>query len=114
MVGEAISNTRQGDSSDSQTPQSGLKIGTTLFLVFDVLRIAIVLKFSTFHCNSDFIFALSLAASDILLRQRCAKILVGDPHQQIYAFRGARNALQEVESTHTFYLTQVSGNHSNF
>jgi len=46
------------------------------------------------------------AASDILLRQSCAKILVGDPHQQIYAFRGARNALQEVQSTHTFYLTQ--------
>ncbi|XP_020615014.1 F-box DNA helicase 1-like isoform X2 [Orbicella faveolata] len=46
------------------------------------------------------------AASDILLRQSCAKILVGDPHQQIYAFRGARNALQEVTSTHTFYLTQ--------
>ncbi|KAJ7370001.1 F-box DNA helicase 1 [Desmophyllum pertusum] len=40
------------------------------------------------------------------LRQSCAKILVGDPHQQIYAFRGARNALQEVTSTHTFYLTQ--------
>lgn len=48
-----------------------------------------------------------VAASDILLRQSCAKILVGDPHQQIYAFRGARNALQEVTSTHTFYLTQV-------
>ncbi|XP_022801523.1 F-box DNA helicase 1-like [Stylophora pistillata] len=46
------------------------------------------------------------AASDILLRQSCAKILVGDPHQQIYAFRGARNALQEVKGTHTFYLTQ--------
>jgi len=45
------------------------------------------------------------AASDILLRQSCAKILVGDPHQQIYAFRGARNALQEVQGTHTFYLT---------
>ncbi|CAH3113056.1 unnamed protein product [Pocillopora meandrina] len=46
------------------------------------------------------------AASDILLSQSCAKILVGDPHQQIYAFRGARNALQEVKGTHTFYLTQ--------
>ena len=49
-----------------------------------------------------------VAASDILLSQSCAKILVGDPHQQIYAFRGARNALQEVKGTHTFYLTQVS------
>ena len=48
-----------------------------------------------------------VAASDILLSQSCAKILVGDPHQQIYAFRGARNALQEVKGAHTFYLTQV-------
>lgn len=53
-------------------------------------------------------FCVIPAASDILLRQSCAKILVGDPHQQIYAFRGAKNALQEVTSTHTFYLTQVS------
>ena len=50
----------------------------------------------------------SVAVSDILLSQTCAKILVGDPHQQIYAFRGARNALQKVTSTRTFYLTQVS------
>ena len=49
-----------------------------------------------------------VAVCDILLSQSCAKILVGDPHQQIYAFRGARNALQEVKGTHTFYLTQVS------
>ena len=59
------------------------------------------------------IFFVPAAASDILLRQKCAKILVGDPHQQIYAFRGARNALQEVPSTHTFYLTQVSDEQFN-
>lgn len=52
---------------------------------------------------------LSVAASAFLLNQTCTKILVGDPHQQIYSFRGARNALQEVESSNTFYLTQVSG-----
>ncbi|KAK2555635.1 F-box DNA helicase 1 [Acropora cervicornis] len=46
------------------------------------------------------------AVADILLSQGCAKILVGDPHQQIYAFRGAKNALADVQSTHTFYLTQ--------
>ncbi|XP_073249885.1 F-box DNA helicase 1-like [Porites lutea] len=46
------------------------------------------------------------AASAFLLNQTCTKILVGDPHQQIYSFRGARNALQEVESSNTFYLTQ--------
>lgn len=31
---------------------------------------------------------------------------MGDPHQQIYAFRGAVNALSMVHSTHTYYLTQ--------
>ncbi|MGH0119319.1 UNVERIFIED_CONTAM: hypothetical protein FKN15_025790 [Acipenser sinensis] len=34
------------------------------------------------------------------------KILVGDPHQQIYTFRGAVNALYEVPHTHIYYLTQ--------
>ncbi|CAJ0938374.1 unnamed protein product, partial [Ranitomeya imitator] len=31
----------------------------------------------------------------IVLTQRCGKIFVGDPHQQIYTFRGAVNALFE-------------------
>lgn len=44
---------------------------------------------------------------DVLLLQRCAKILVGDPHQQIYTFRGAVNALNIVDHTHIYYLTQV-------
>ncbi|XP_030631099.1 F-box DNA helicase 1 [Chanos chanos] len=43
---------------------------------------------------------------DILLSQPCGKILVGDPHQQIYTFRGAVNALQAVPHTHIYYLTQ--------
>ncbi|XP_034382510.1 F-box DNA helicase 1 [Cyclopterus lumpus] len=43
---------------------------------------------------------------DVLLSQRCGKILVGDPHQQIYTFRGAVNALNTVDHTHIFYLTQ--------
>ncbi|XP_051911185.1 F-box DNA helicase 1 [Hippocampus zosterae] len=43
---------------------------------------------------------------DVLLMQRCGKMLVGDPHQQIYSFRGAVNALQTVEHTHIYYLTQ--------
>ncbi|XP_069621427.1 F-box DNA helicase 1 isoform X1 [Ranitomeya imitator] len=42
----------------------------------------------------------------IVLTQRCGKIFVGDPHQQIYTFRGAVNALFEVPHTHIFYLTQ--------
>lgn len=46
------------------------------------------------------------AMLDFLLSQPCPKILVGDPNQQIYAFRGATNALDGVISTHTYYLTQ--------
>lgn len=44
---------------------------------------------------------------DVLLSQHCGKILVGDPHQQIYTFRGAVNALNIVCHTHIYYLTQV-------
>ncbi|XP_042367235.1 F-box DNA helicase 1 isoform X2 [Plectropomus leopardus] len=46
------------------------------------------------------------AIMDVLLSQRCGKILVGDPHQQIYTFRGAVNALNIVDHTHIYYLTQ--------
>ncbi|XP_066561210.1 F-box DNA helicase 1 isoform X2 [Amia ocellicauda] len=46
------------------------------------------------------------AIMDIVLSQSCGKILVGDPHQQIYTFRGAINALHEVPHTHIYYLTQ--------
>lgn len=50
----------------------------------------------------------SAAIMDVLLSQPCGKILVGDPHQQIYTFRGAVNALQIVSHTHIYYLTQVN------
>ncbi|XP_017288054.1 F-box DNA helicase 1 [Kryptolebias marmoratus] len=46
------------------------------------------------------------AIMDVLLSQRCGKILVGDPHQQIYTFKGAVNALDIANHTHIFYLTQ--------
>ncbi|XP_063068175.1 F-box DNA helicase 1 isoform X2 [Engraulis encrasicolus] len=46
------------------------------------------------------------AIMDIMLNQPCGKILVGDPHQQIYSFRGAVNALYTVPHTHIYYLTQ--------
>ncbi len=36
----------------------------------------------------------------------CAKVIVGDPHQQIYGFRGARGAMK-LDVDRTFYLTQV-------
>lgn len=47
------------------------------------------------------------AIMDVLLSQRCGKILVGDPHQQIYTFKGAVNALNIADHTHIYYLTQV-------
>uniref|UniRef100_A0A8C6WVA5 F-box DNA helicase 1 n=1 Tax=Neogobius melanostomus TaxID=47308 RepID=A0A8C6WVA5_9GOBI len=46
------------------------------------------------------------AILDIMLSQNCGKILVGDPHQQIYTFKGAVNALDTVDHTHIYYLTQ--------
>lgn len=35
-----------------------------------------------------------------------AKVLVGDPHQAIYAFRGSVNAFKKITATHKLYLTQ--------
>ncbi|KAK2140036.1 hypothetical protein NP493_6031g00003 [Ridgeia piscesae] len=49
---------------------------------------------------------LTPAIADVLLNQPQPKILVGDPHQQIYSFRGAVNSMQLVNASHTFYLTQ--------
>ncbi|XP_040401634.1 F-box DNA helicase 1 isoform X1 [Cygnus olor] len=46
------------------------------------------------------------AIVDIVLSQTCGIILVGDPHQQIYSFRGAVNTLYTVPHTHIYYLTQ--------
>uniref|UniRef100_A0A452IQQ3 F-box DNA helicase 1 n=1 Tax=Gopherus agassizii TaxID=38772 RepID=A0A452IQQ3_9SAUR len=46
------------------------------------------------------------AIMDIVLSQSCGIIFVGDPHQQIYTFRGAVNALFAVPHTHIFYLTK--------
>lgn len=43
--------------------------------------------------------------SQIVLSQNCAKVLVGDRHQQLYSFRGARDALDQFHADATFYLT---------
>ncbi len=40
-----------------------------------------------------------------ILYQKCPKIFVGDPNQQIYAFRGAVNALEMITPTDTLFLT---------
>ena len=45
---------------------------------------------------------------DILSCQKTAKVFVGDPNQQIYSFRGAINALNQITATHTYSLTRVS------
>ncbi|MBF0398070.1 MAG: ATP-dependent helicase [Desulfobacterales bacterium] len=43
--------------------------------------------------------------ASFLLNQKCSKILVGDPYQQIYSWRGAINAMENVISSDTKYLT---------
>ena len=45
--------------------------------------------------------------ADIILSQSCPKILVGDPHQQIYAWRGAEDAMGRIEADDALYLTQT-------
>lgn len=42
---------------------------------------------------------------DIFLRAKGAKILVGDTHQAIYAFRGAEDAMQKVKADYSLYLS---------
>ena len=42
----------------------------------------------------------------IFMGQQVTRVIVGDPHQQIYLFRGAVNALDHVTPTHTYFLTQ--------
>ena len=46
------------------------------------------------------------AMLEIFMKQSVTRVIVGDPHQQIYMFRGAVNALDLVTPTHTFFLTQ--------
>ncbi|XP_033708211.1 F-box DNA helicase 1 isoform X4 [Tursiops truncatus] len=59
-------------------------------------------------CTPEPLLSIFLVAAimNIVLSQPCGKIFVGDPHQQIYTFRGAVNALFTVPHTHVFYLTQ--------
>ena len=46
------------------------------------------------------------ASIDIVRRQLSPKILVGDPNQQIYEFRGAVNAMSLIRGSSIHYLTQ--------
>lgn len=42
--------------------------------------------------------------SSIVTMQRCRKIFIGDPHQQIYRFRGANNAMRLLSGADVMYL----------
>jgi F-box protein 18 (helicase) len=44
--------------------------------------------------------------AQLLLQQPCAKVMVGDPHQAIYQFRGAKDMLSQIPVHATRYLTQ--------
>jgi F-box protein 18 (helicase) len=47
-----------------------------------------------------------VTAAFVLNQAGLPKILVGDPHQQIYSFRGAVNSMDSIKGTHTLYLTK--------
>jgi len=46
------------------------------------------------------------AVWDIMVNQSCRKIVVGDPHQAIYGWRGAIDALDLVDGAENLYLSQ--------
>lgn len=66
------------------------------------------------NASDDEIESFISAVTDIINNQRVSKILVGDKHQQIYAFRGAVNAMTKIDSTVTFYLTKVRRNETKW
>ena len=43
---------------------------------------------------------------DVFNKQDTTKVIVGDPYQQIYLFRGSHNALESVKSNFDYCLTQ--------
>jgi superfamily I DNA/RNA helicase len=45
---------------------------------------------------------MNLPMLDVCLKQSTPKFIVGDPHQQIYAFNGAVNGMNQVKSDLTF------------
>ena len=60
------------------------------------------------HTDPSSSISFTSAIISILLNQRCTKVMVGDPHQQIYSFKGACNAFTSVQATRTYCLSEVS------
>lgn len=48
----------------------------------------------------------NLVTADIVFRQRCGKVLVGDRHQAIYGFRGNVNVMDMLPDAEVHYLTR--------
>ena len=59
------------------------------------------------HINDPSI-SFGSAIISILLNQSCPKVMVGNPHQQIYSFKGACNTFTSVLATGTYCLSEVS------
>lgn len=100
---ECACTTGQDNSVVQYTWLSFMKAFSSLF-IWSVVSFCDVGWLSLRFLRSLLLFA---AIMNIVLSQPCGKIFVGDPHQQIYTFRGAVNALFTVPHTHVFYLTQV-------
>ncbi|XP_042887912.1 F-box DNA helicase 1-like [Penaeus japonicus] len=49
---------------------------------------------------------MNAAILDIFRNQKCARVVVGDPHQEIFSFKGVVNAFQMIRETHAYRLTQ--------
>jgi F-box protein 18 (helicase) len=46
------------------------------------------------------------AVVDLVNKQQCAKVWIGDDHQSIYQFRGSSNAFRSIKIDHEYYLSQ--------
>ena len=95
-----------GDSTLSPFPSSYSQSFLFLWISLPVdVHFILYPRDSTIMISFHPIYA---AIISIIKAQKCAKVLVGDPHQQIYGFRGATDAMALIHADHTFHLTRVS------
>lgn len=84
-------------------PRSRLPVGHDCYLkAFALTRPKLPFDFLTVDEGQD----LSPLMIELVSNQDAQRITVGDSHQQIYAWRGATNALDKVPNAKTCYLTQ--------